>query len=246
MSRIGIEFLGSGDAFGSGGRLEPCILVKAAHSVLLLDCGTTSLIAMKRRRIDPAAVDAIVLTHLHGDHFGGIPALLLDAQFSGRSRPLLIAGPPSTQARVEAAMEVLFPGSAHVPRRFPLAFAELDEGVTKRIGEVAVLPFPAVHASGAPSFIVRVTIDDKVITYSGDTEWTESLVEAADGADLLVCEAYGFDKKIKNHLDFETLLRQRDRLRCARLVLTHMSAELLARIDTVELECACDGTTVSL
>lgn len=246
MSGIEVEFLGSGDAFGSGGRLEPCVMLTAATSRLLLDCGATSLVAMKRRGIDPASVDAIVLSHLHGDHFGGIPSLLLDAHFSRRRQPLLIAGPPGTQSRVEAAMEVFFPGSAQVPKRFDVAFTELSCGIVTPVGHGRVLPFRAEHASGAPSFIVRVTVGDTVLAYSGDTEWTESLVEAADGADLLICEAYAFDRRIKNHLDYHTVLRQRARLRCGRLILTHMSAELLARLDEVELECATDGLTVTL
>lgn len=221
-------------------------MITTGTSVLLLDCGTTSLVAMKRRAIDPARVDAIVVSHLHGDHFGGIPFLLLDAQFSKRSRPLHIAGPPGTRARIEAAMEVFFPGSAHVPMRFAVAFTELSCGVVTEIGGSSILPFRAEHPSGAPSFILRVSMDDKIVTYSGDTAWTESLVEAADGADLFICEAYSFEKKIRNHLDYRTVLQQRGRMRCERLILTHPSSDLLAHLHEVELEVARDGTTLTL
>jgi len=75
---------------------------------------------MKRLGVDPSAVSTVVLTHLHGDHFAGVPLLILDGQFSRRTQPLLIAGPPSTRERVEAAMEVLFPGSTNIQRRFPV------------------------------------------------------------------------------------------------------------------------------
>jgi ribonuclease BN (tRNA processing enzyme) len=61
-------------------------------------------------------LDIILLSHLHGDHFGGLPFLILDAQFSRRTRPLVIAGPPGVEARVRDAMEVLFPGSSAVQR----------------------------------------------------------------------------------------------------------------------------------
>src|ERR671935_135054 len=103
--------LGSGDAFGSGGRLQACISVRSEQAHVLLDCGASSLVAMKRLGVEPNSVDAVVLTHLHGDHFGGIPFLVLDGQFSRRTRPLVIAGPASTQQRVEAAMEIFFPES---------------------------------------------------------------------------------------------------------------------------------------
>jgi ribonuclease BN (tRNA processing enzyme) len=60
------------------------------------------------------------VSHLHGDHFGGLPFLILDGQFSRRTNPLTIAGPPSTARRLTEAMECLFPGSSAVARRFKL------------------------------------------------------------------------------------------------------------------------------
>ena len=74
---IEVQFLGSGDAFGSGGRFQTCVLLSSADGQLLLDCGASSLIAMKRLGIDPSTIEAVVLTHLHGDHFAGIPFLIL-------------------------------------------------------------------------------------------------------------------------------------------------------------------------
>ncbi len=113
MKPIQVQFLGSGDAFGSGGRLQTCILVKAASNTFLVDCGATALTAMRRFGTNPNAIDLILPTHLHGDHFGGIPFFVLDAQLiSKRTNPLLIAGPPFTRERITAAMEVFFPGSS--------------------------------------------------------------------------------------------------------------------------------------
>ena len=80
-----VTFAGSGDAFGSGGRLQACIAVQAAgHPTIVLDCGATSLAALKRERIEPNSVAAVIVSHLHVDHFGGVPLLILDGQFSGR------------------------------------------------------------------------------------------------------------------------------------------------------------------
>jgi ribonuclease BN (tRNA processing enzyme) len=212
----------------------------------LLDCGASSLIAMKRARVDPSEIGWIVVSHLHGDHFGGIPFLVLDGQFSRRTRPLLVAGPPTSQQRVEAAMEVFFPGSAAVVRQFTLEFIELGPRTASRVGPMTVTAFPAVHESGAPSYSVRVECAGKVIVYSGDTEWTEDLVEAAHGADLVICEAYFFQKKVKYHLDYATLLRQRERLDCRRLIVTHMHRDMLDRLADVEIESATDGQTILL
>jgi ribonuclease BN (tRNA processing enzyme) len=75
--------------------------------VLLAGCGAASPVALKAQGLDPGAVDAVVVTHLHRDHFGGLPFLILDGQFSGRSAPLQVAGPPGIRARLAEAMEAL-------------------------------------------------------------------------------------------------------------------------------------------
>src|SRR3989442_1793842 len=147
---VRVRFLGSGDAFGSGGRFQTCIHVEAAGAQVLLDCGASSLVAMRRFGVDPLAIDAVVLSHLHGDHFGGVPFLLLDGQFKRRTRPLTVAGPPGVEARVRAAMEVLFPGSTAVERRFVTHFVELVDRAPHALGPFTLTPFPVVHASGAP------------------------------------------------------------------------------------------------
>ena len=122
---VTLRFLGSGDAFGSGGRFQTCMHLSGAEGAVLVDCGTSSLIAMKRDGVVSGEVSAVLLSHLHGDHFGGVPFLILDAQFSRRTRPLPIAGPPGVQGRVEAAMEILFPGSTSAQRKFNVEFIEL-------------------------------------------------------------------------------------------------------------------------
>ena len=99
-----VRFLGSGDAFGSGGRFQTCIHVESGAIQLLLDCGASSLIAMRRFGVDPAAIDAVILSHLHGDHFGGVPFLILHGQFTRRARPLVVVGPRGVEARVREAM----------------------------------------------------------------------------------------------------------------------------------------------
>ena len=246
MSELRLRFLGSGDAFGSGGRFQTCLHLEGPDGALLIDCGTSSLIALKRGGVSPSDVGWVLVTHLHGDHFGGLPFLVLDGQFRGRARPLLVAGPPGVHARVEAAMEVLFPGSSRAARRFALEFVELPERVASRVGPASVTPFAVVHASGAPSYALRVEYGGRVIAYSGDTEWTESLVDVARGADVFVCEAYFFEKKVRYHLDYRTLRAERARLGCTRLVLTHMSDDMLARLDEVDVEAAEDGRVITL
>jgi ribonuclease BN (tRNA processing enzyme) len=247
VSRIALRFLGSGDAFGSGGRLQTCLYLSGAPAgPVLVDCGASSLVGLKRAAIDPRTLQWVLVTHLHGDHFAGLPFLVLDGQFSRRTAPLVVAGPPGVAARVTAAMEVLFPGSSSVPRRFPVEFVELQEGQAASVGPATVRPFAVIHPSGAPAHALRVEYGGKVVTYSGDTEWTDALVEAAAGADLFVCEAYAFDRAVKFHLDYRTLLAHRKELTCRRLIVTHLGPAMLERAGEAEVEVAEDGLEVVL
>src|SRR5215210_7047202 len=125
MPGVTVQVVGAGDAFGSGGRFQACVSVRAPEGHALLECGATSLVALKQRGIDPGTVDAVLVTHLHGDHFGGLPFLILDGQFSRRTRPLVVAGPPGLRARLTEAIETLFPGSSTVERRFQVEIIEL-------------------------------------------------------------------------------------------------------------------------
>jgi ribonuclease BN (tRNA processing enzyme) len=212
----------------------------------LVDCGASSLIALKRAAIDPNEIDTILITHLHGDHFGGLPFLVLDGQFSRRSRNLLVAGPPGLTERVTQAMEVFFPGSSRAQRKFATEFLELAEGSSATIGALRVTPHEVVHACGAPPYALRIELDGRTIAYSGDTEWTDRLLAVAAGADLFICEAYFYDKPVRFHLDYATLAHRRSELGCKRLIVTHMGPDMLARAAELPVEAAYDGLEVSL
>jgi ribonuclease BN (tRNA processing enzyme) len=147
-------------------------------------------------------------------------------------------------ARFHQAMEVFFPGSSRIQRKFTVEFLELAERKQTIIGPLKVTPYSVVHASGDTPYALRIELEDKVIGYSGDTEWTEALVETARGADLFICEAYYFEKKMKYHLSYQTLMEQRPRLDCRRLVLYHMSEDMLQRLPGLDVEWAEDGKNI--
>jgi ribonuclease BN (tRNA processing enzyme) len=216
---------------------------------VLVDCGATSLVALGKARVDPLSVDAVALSHLHGDHFGGLPFLLLEAQFvSRRKRPLLIAGPPGIRQRLRDAQEVLYPGSSQLKLRFPLEIVELEAGRSVRFDDLAATPFDVVHPSGAPSFALRLSWPDKVVAFSGDTEWTDALIEVARDADLFISECYGYEAKAPYHLNFKILSARRQELRVKRLLLTHLSSDMLSRAGDLDcdVEVAEDGMLIEL
>jgi ribonuclease BN (tRNA processing enzyme) len=244
---VQVRFIGCGDAFGSGGRFNTCFQVRHDEGACLIDCGASSLVALRRFEVDPNSIDSVFLTHLHGDHFGGVPFLLLDARLaSRRAAPLLIAGPPGTEKRVNDTLECLFPGAAGKPYKFPLEFAELKVGETFRRGPYAVTPFPADHSAGAPCYALRLEVRGRIVAYSGDGSWSEGLAAAGRGADLFIAETYFYDRAITQHLDFKTLVEHLPEIAPKRLILTHMSPDMLARAGGLPYEAAEDGKTVEV
>ena len=247
--RVTVTFAGSGDAFGSGGRYQACIHLRAAGlAPVLLDCGATSLSALKACGLDPGEIGTVFVSHLHGDHFGGLPFLILDGQFSGRTTPLTVAGPPGTAGRLRQAMEAAFPGSSGTRRRFGVDVVELTPGRTSAVRGIEITTWEVDHPSGAPPLALRLDVAGTVIAYTGDTAWTASLAAVADGADLLIAEAYYYDKAVPYHLRYADLAAHRASLTSRRIVLTHMSAEMLARAAAGQLafETARDGLVIQL
>lgn len=241
-----LQFLGSGDAFGSGGRFNTCFhLTRAQGGNVLIDCGASSMVAIRKWDVDPNGISTVLVSHLHGDHFGGLPFFLLDAQLvSRRTAPLTLAGPPGFEARLMTLMEAMFAGSTKVERKFALTIRELALHERAEIDSLHVTPYLMKHYSGAPSYALRLETEGKVVAYSGDTEWVEELIPAGRDADLFICEAYFFDKVMKFHIDYMTLTRHLAEIAPKRTIVTHMSAELLGRRDEIALESADDGLVV--
>jgi len=242
-----LRFVGCGDALGSGGRFNTCFHVTGTHVNFLIDCGASSLPALKRLGIVRDDIDLILITHFHGDHFAGLPFLLLDAQFNRRARPLVIAGPQGIETKLASLMEALFEHSSKTKQRFDLSVVALEPEQSRIFGEIKVTPYPVVHGeSGGPFLAYRIEAEGRIITYSADTEWTDMLIPAARGADLFIAEAYYYDKIVKNHLSLKTLEAHLPAINAKRLVLTHMSDDMLARLDELPYLAAHDGMAVEL
>nr|AGZ93850.1 beta-lactamase domain protein [Streptomyces sp. WM6386] len=244
-----VTIAGSGDAFGSGGRFQACTHIAPSHGpVILVDCGTTSLTALRALGLDPGEVGLVAITHLHGDHFGGLPFLVLDGQFRRRTTDLRVIGPPGTRQRLTEAMETLFPGSSTVPRRFKTIVDEIAPDETKSLPSHAlhVKAHPADHSAGAPALSLRLTLANRTLAFSGDTAWTPALATVAADTDLFLCEGYTWGRKVPGHMDIADLITHHKTLTTTRLLLTHPSPDVLDQRATLPFELASDGTTVDV
>ena len=240
-----LQFVGCGDALGSGGRFNTCFHVTGAHVNFLIDCGASSLPALKRSGIVRDEIELILITHFHGDHFAGLPFFLLDAQFSRRTRPLIIAGPEGIEMRLAQVMEALFEHSSKTQQKFELSVLPLKSQETRSFGGVKITPYPVVHGdSGGPFLAYRLEAEGRVLAYTADTEWTETLVPLGRGADLFIAEAYTYARNVRNHLSLQTLEAHLPEIAPKRLILTHMSDDMLSRLDGLGHTAAHDGMIV--
>jgi ribonuclease BN (tRNA processing enzyme) len=242
-----LTILGSGDAFGSGGRLFSGYLVESSSATFLLECGPTTLQGLKRGGHDPTAVDFVLISHLHGDHFGGLPFLFMDHRYETlRERPIEIYGPTGLEKRTTTLFETLYPHIGDVPSPFPIGYHEFAGPTRLTIGDVVVEPFLVTHVPELTCLGYRVQADGKTLCFSGDSAWTPALADAAAGADLFLCECSTYETPLAIHVSYPEIASAASDLGCKRLILTHLGSEPLERLAELNLECAEDGMTIEL
>jgi ribonuclease BN (tRNA processing enzyme) len=254
-AEVRVQFLGTGGPLGSGGRLQTCILIQSDQGHYLVDCGMTALVSMARFDIDPGTIDAVLISHLHGDHYGGLPLMILEAcvnahegsTYPPRTRPLRVAGPPGIEERVRQVLD-LFSWRAQFAAMKDdglLEFITLEPRRETVIHGLTVTAFPVLHYTPEATAL-RITVSGKRIGYSGDTGWTDTLLEVAADADLFICQTYTIDIPQWGLLNYRTLQEHRDQLTCKRLVLTHIGAQMQNRLAEVKEEVASDGLVIIL
>lgn len=243
---IHITAIGCGNAFSDGGRLQTCFYVAAPGGHFLIDCGATSVAGLKRHRFDLNQIDTVLLSHFHGDHYGGLPYLLLEAAVFGRDAPLTIISPPGCRERLQSLLELLYPGSV-VLEKLDLRFLEFNETVSACETEyLTVEAFPVTHAAPTDPHGLRISTAGKVIAYSGDTCWDDNLIRLARGADFFLCECNFFRTRSEVHIDYETLMERLPELDFKHIRLTHAGDEMLQHLNEIELPCAEDGMQFSI
>jgi ribonuclease BN (tRNA processing enzyme) len=247
MNKVRITCLGSGDAFSSGGRRMSGYFIETPESALLLDCGPTVLEAIRSLRLSAASLDMVFLSHLHGDHFGGMPFLFLHFLYiEPRTRPLQIAGSQGTESRVRSLFELTYTDTAAEPLPFDLSFLEAIPGVAIETKDIRIAPFPVPHQASPPSLGCEIIAGGRKIVYSGDSGWTEELPARTQDADLFLCECTFFESRNDTHLDYPRIMENRSRFGAKRILLTHLGQEVLDRKDEVAFEMANDGLVIEL
>jgi len=243
---VRLTVLGSGDAFNSGGRTHSAYLIETPQTTFVMDCGPGILQALKREGRDTGALDFVLLSHLHGDHFGGVPFLLLEYRYENpRTRPLGVYGPRGTATAVPRLFAALYEHVATQPFAFPVQYDELD-ATPRTVSDVRIVPFVVPHAPELSCLGFRIEVAGRVLVYSGDASWTDEFVAQTRDADLFVCECSTYERTVPIHLSYREIAARARDLGCRRLVLSHLGREPLAHLGDITLECATDGLTIVL
>jgi len=229
-----VTALGSADAFNSAGRGHTCWLIEDDRGVCAVDFGATALMALKRLGREPNGIDAVHFTHLHGDHIGGWPFLLVDAVYrEKRVRPLVASGPPGTRERLQQLWSACYARAADKPLPFELTVHEMQAGETARLAGREVRAFAAQHAT-PPDVALSLRIGG--LAFTGDTGViADGLL---DGARLLCAEcthAAGTDSR---HLSWDQLKDVK-----IPMLLAHLGEEARKRLHPRDGVVICDDLT---
>ncbi|MEX2158363.1 MAG: MBL fold metallo-hydrolase [Dehalococcoidia bacterium] len=216
-------FLGSGSGFANGGRFYSSFLLNGRY---LFDAGPATVPVLKKHGIVPGDIDVVFISHFHGDHFFGLPMLILDYVVAApRDRELTIVGPPGIEGKLRALMEIGLAGTARRPWPFTVRYVDAQDGAE---GEAAGLRYVArrvTHVDELECFGYRVEVNGRALAYSGDTGLCDALVSLGEGADVLVLECSNWESPPRHHMCPDDIRELRRRLGpTPAFVLTHLDA----------------------
>ncbi len=220
--------------------------MQSANLQILFDCGATSLVGLKKNQLEPAHLDFILISHLHGDHFGGLPFLLLDLFHGNRTKTLTIIGPKGIEEKTFALLELLYPSVETDLDLSLILFKEYQENRLLETDFFKLQVFPVIHSVPSLPHGLKLFIDDKIIAFSGDTEWTDTLIELSKAADLFICECNFYEKERKGHLNYTKIIQKQEELKCKHLLLSHLSEDALENQDKFQIPIAKDGMEISI
>ncbi|MEQ8472421.1 MAG: MBL fold metallo-hydrolase [Marinoscillum sp.] len=241
-----LTVLGCGDAFASEGRFNTSFLLSDTGKNILIDCGASSLIRLKQVGVSPLDIETIVITHFHGDHYGGLPFFVISNYVElKRSEPFTIIGPVGIEKRVMELQEAMYPGSSQMIDSMGVVFREFEDGLVTEEGDLSVYARMVVHSPDSNPHGVKVTWRNKVVAFSGDTEWAESLIDLASDSDVFIIECNNYHKDSPGHLSYQTILEKRDFFKTKKLLMTHMGSEVINMPD-LEIDKLYDGMSLSI
>ncbi|HWO71950.1 MAG TPA: MBL fold metallo-hydrolase [Dehalococcoidia bacterium] len=216
---LDLLFLGSGNAFAAEGRAFSSFLLDGRH---LFDCGPTLLQQLQKAGVSSHEIETVFISHFHADHFFGLPFLLLDGKYGGRTSELTIVGPEGIEERTRRLLELGYP-TLLGEQPFLTRFVEVRDGSEGSVGGMAFAAVRVEHVPTMQCFAYRVELGGRSLVYSGDTTLCQSLLDLAGSADVVVLECSC--ERVPVHLGPEGVAEVARRAAGATLIVTHLDGK---------------------
>ena len=221
---LDLTFIGTGNAFAPGGLCWNGFLANGRY---LFEAPPQALMALHRVGVDPNAIEAVALSHHHGDHFLGLPLLLLHWKHRGREAPVTIVGPPETERLAREIGSAVYPGLFE--NAFGIEWRELEGGDSATIGDLTVEAVAVEHDERLSLNLgFHARLDGARFAYTGDTRLCEAVLDLARGADALIAECASRDIPIPIHMNLVDDIPEVHAALSpsANLILTHVTPEV--------------------
>jgi ribonuclease BN (tRNA processing enzyme) len=224
MPDLELTFLGTGNAFAPGGLCWNGFLV---NRTVLFEAPPQALMSLNRLGIDPNALETVVVSHHHADHYLGLPFLLLHWKYQGRRAPVRVVGPPGTEALSREMFEKVYPGVFDIS--YQLEWVEVEAGQWFKLNGLEAEAVEAQHDDRLGHCLgYACKYNGKLFSYTGDTAFNDGVVELARRSDVLVSECASRDGTINIHMNLvDDMPKVRSKMRDeAMLLLTHLGPDV--------------------
>lgn len=236
MNSLALTILGSGTAVPTADRGAASYLVTTGSESLMLDCGPGSTRRLPLAGIELIDIDHLLISHFHVDHVCDLAAFLFGSRIPGyqRTKPLKLIGPVGLKTHYNRLVDLF--GQWLLSPDYQMEIIELDTAqgaATIELASVRVTAQTVAHSN--PAIGYRLESGGRVLTYSGDTDYCETIVDLCQGADLAILECSTPDgQKIPKHLTPGLAGQIATEAGVAQLVLSHFypmcqPAEILAQ-----------------
>ena len=220
-----LSFLGSANAFTLGGRYWSGFVANGRY---VFDAPPTLLPHLKRLGLPPTGIQAVFISHFHGDHFMGLPFLFLEYLYlTPRQDDLYIVGPPGIEAKMEGLANMAFPGLSEADAGYRRVYLEARPGGERPLADARFQALKMRHAGEKlEAFGYKLRLGDKTVAYTGDTEMCDEIFLLAEGADVLVMDCSYCEGEGPEHMGLEGVREVRKRVSPRTvIILTHLDNE---------------------
>jgi ribonuclease BN (tRNA processing enzyme) len=224
MASVDLTFLGTGNAFAPGGLCWNGFLLDGRH---MFEAPPQALQSLNRLEVDPNSIETVVLSHQHGDHFLGLPFLLLHWEHMGRTAPIRIIAPLGTRESMLRACELAFPDVT--AGQYGIEWVDAEAGRSVGAGGMTIEPVEVNHDPKLERCLgYHVQYGGRRLGYTGDSTLCDGVLDLAREAEVLVSECASRDMQLPVHMnlvDDIPVLRGAMQV-TSELVLTHLGPNI--------------------